>query len=143
MAGPVWFVSLEETTVISEFLKNYNLPFDVDFVIAQIFSNNSAFLHEAYRASLKHPVRVLPFGKWSAGNGLTSPPHISLYYRRNDFEGVEFKVATTEVSISYLNNIVKLQLLLLHSNLCAIESYVPLLDSDFYEVRANERYNTI
>lgn len=97
MAGPVWLIFLDSHTKIEQFLKDGNLPFDVDLIIAQLVNNETAVLHEAYRASLDRPVRVLPFGNWSEDNGLISPNHISLYYRRNNFEGVVFKVATSEV----------------------------------------------
>ena len=75
-------------------------PFDVDMIIAQIINNDFVDLKEAYRVSMDHPIRVKHYGNWSTENGLKSPPHVSLYYRRDDFEGLRLKVGVTEVSFS-------------------------------------------
>lgn len=99
MAGPLWLIILGKETSVAQFLEEGKLPFDVDLVVAQYSQTQEQMiiLHEAYRASLDRPVRVLPYGHWSSESGLVSPPHVSLYYRRKDFEGVVFKVATAEV----------------------------------------------
>lgn len=98
MAGPVWLIFLEPEVSVSWFFDDANVPFDLDLVVAQVVAPGKVALKEAYRVAMDHPVRVPEYGSWNLSAGLVSPSHVSLYYRRRDFEGIVFKVGTKNVS---------------------------------------------
>lgn len=97
MKGPLWLVILHPATLREEYLEDVNIPFDVDLVTLQRVDERMIAIHEAYRVSKDRPLKVLHFGNWTLENGLLSPSHVSLYYRRKDLEGISMKVAASEV----------------------------------------------
>jgi hypothetical protein len=88
----VWLAFLEVGQSLNELVGDFNIRFDVQFLVA----DTEMQLFEVYRVAPDTPLRVQLFG---TGRGpLVSPSHTYMYYRRRSLRGHVMKTASLNVS---------------------------------------------
>lgn len=126
MGGPIWIMFLSENNAQKNLLESINIPFDSEFLIANVGNNpNDVEISESYRVSMDFPIQTSNFGKWTLEKGLMLEFDGNMYYRRKDLEGFKFDTGSLEVSahlksrakpITSNNSKMKFETLCLHSS---------------------------
>lgn len=98
MGGPIWIMFLPENITQKNFFDFVNIPFDAQFLTANVKNNSSQInLSESYRVSMEHPIRTSYYGTWTPEEGLIAKFNRDMYYRRKDLEGFKFNAGSLEV----------------------------------------------
>ncbi|XP_068085341.1 uncharacterized protein [Anabrus simplex] len=90
IAGPVWLLLLERTT-IEEVFRGVSVPFNCELLVAER-KGPSVHLTEVYRVAEGQPLTRKLYGKWSMRR-VYNMKYSDLYDRRNNLGGHIFKAA--------------------------------------------------
>jgi hypothetical protein len=94
----VWLAFLDAGQALKELLGDFNMRFDVQFLVAQLVDEQMQ-LFEVYRVAADTPLRILPFR--TRHGPLVSPAHTYVYHRRRSLGGYVIKTASLNVSGSH------------------------------------------
>ncbi|PSN41922.1 hypothetical protein C0J52_06810 [Blattella germanica] len=92
--GTIWLVFSNENALLEKFVKDINIPFDCEFLVAKIEAEH-VILNEVYRVHPNLPLLTHEFGKWS-DNKVSWRRPVELYSRRENLQGLVLKTAVKE-----------------------------------------------
>ena len=92
----IWLLFLDTNTSLEQFFTDINIPFDCQFLVAQLQSDHVVVLTKVYRVSHTFPLQTYRFGNWTAGGGLTWPSQ-GLYTRRKNLNTLTIQATRLSV----------------------------------------------